>query len=155
MRFQRIAYNSVAYTHEIAAARNNSSAWNIIINWLNLNPSLTSLLIIAGIKGCLNSGGFSTVGGYTSEQIGNAIARLAGSTVSIASISQLTSDTVNWSYNSALNTANSSSLTFVHIYFLTSYHGSWYSYTTAEAGWTGNKVYLPSSFYGTGNFCSN
>ena len=38
---------------------------------------------------------------------------------------------------------------------MSSYHGSWYQNKTNEGGWTGNKVYIPSSTYETGKFVGN
>lgn len=51
--------------------------------------------------------------------------------------------------------AVNSSKNFLNIRYLTSYHGAWYQNSSRDAGWIGDRIYVPSSIYGTGTFSAN
>lgn len=154
LRFSRIAYSTVDQTHKLYSARTNPSAWNKLVDILKGlgGVVLTKSNVASAVENGLKIAGYATIGGYSAASIASATVAVVGATAAIYGSWTLLNQIVNLKTDSELNAANASNLTFVNINYMTSYHGSWYSYTTVESGWASNKVYVPTSFYGTGNF---
>lgn len=150
LRIQKVAYISNQEANRIVAVMNVPDKWTTLKQIINGLSGLTSTAIVTRI---VNK--FTSVGAYTAKDIAKATATALGAVGAILSSADLVTYIVNNGINSGLYSAVRNGTSCVNILYLSSYHGEWYQNKTTEGGWTGNKVYIPSSTYGTGKFVAN
>lgn len=149
LRITRVAYvpnNKLNAINAFMGSQNAASMINDIADIANT----TSQYLIENISDVLKYYGYTAISGYTVATIASALSTALGATYGI-------SGTVILIYaiqTEPLNTARNNGLNYVTINYMTSYHGSWYSNRTSEAGWSNNAIYVPASYLGSGSFYS-
>lgn len=150
LRIQKVAYISNQEANRLVAVMSTPNDWENLKQIISLIPGLTALAVVNKI-----ANKFYSVGGHTARDIGKAVATAVAAIEAYGASADFVSYILNNSINSGLYSAVNNGTSCVNILYLSSYHGSWYQNKTNEGGWTGNRVYIPSSTYGTGRFVAN
>lgn len=153
-RIVKATYSPVDQVHKLYAAMNSPTAWGLITSGLTTLSSSTREKVINTISNKLINNGISSIGGYSVSSIASATATTVGAISHYVAVALFISSVVNAWITTPIRNASNNDLTFVHISYLSSYHGSWYQNSTGEAGWASNVIYTPSSTYGSGTFIS-
>ena len=149
LRITRVAYVPNSKLNAINAFMGSANAASMINDIADL-ANTSSEYLINNISGILKYYGYASIGGYTATAIGGALATALGATHGVSSMVML----IYAIQTAPLNTARNNGLNYVTINYMTSYHGSWYTNRTSEAGWSNNAIYVPASYLGSGNFHS-
>ena len=155
LRIKKVAYNTVDQTHKLAAAANYTSFWPIIHSTLLTYIGNNKTTIAAKLTTALTNAGITSIGGYSASSVALAVAKCAGAGATVYGTAKLAYDILNAVLNISLNNASNNDKTYVHIVYITAYHGEWYEYSVGEAGWKYNKVYTPANTYGIGHYYPN
>lgn len=152
LRVVRAIYLSVSQTNELYSAKQDNTAWVDILGTISSVGGLAGPAVIAAVVSALTRKGIKKIREYTDESVAFIVSRMIGAFEKFVAAVTLIKSVTSGAIDGKLKSAASEKLTFINIYYLTSYHGEWYAHTTSETGWTNDKVYVPSSTYGTGDF---
>ncbi len=155
LRIKKVAYNTIDQTHALAAAVNYSGFFGIINTVLNKYINNNKATIIAKLTAAITKAGITSIKGYSATAIATSIAKCAGAGTTIVGNVLLAKDILNGLLNVSLNNASKNNKTYVHIHYITAYHGEWYENSVGESGWYEDKVYTPKEVYGKGKYYRN
>lgn len=150
LRVQKVAYISNQEANRLVAVMSTPTHWTDLKQLISVIPGFSALAVVNKIANA-----FYSVGGHTARDIGKAVATAVAAIGAYGASADFVSYILKNSINSGLYSAVNNGTSCVNILYLSSYHGSWYQNKTNEGGWTGNRVYIPSSTYGTGTFVAN
>lgn len=152
LRVVKVVYLSEQQANELYIVKSKKTAWDTIVETISDISSLTNGTIIAAIVASFKKIGITSVGKYTVKSIGEIIAKSVAAFGVYTGVKDLWKKLIDSSAEAQLYNAVSAKKNFLNIYYLTSYHGEWYSHTTSETGWSNNVIYIPVSTYGEGIF---
>lgn len=152
LRVVKVVYLSEQQANELYIVKSKKTVWNTIVETISDISSFTNATIITAIVASLKKIGIASVDEYTAKSIGEIVAKAVAAFGIYTGVKDLWKKLIDSNEESQLYNAVSVKKNFVNIYYLTSYHGEWYSHTTSETGWSNNVIYIPSSTYGEGIF---
>lgn len=152
LRIVKAIYLSEQQANELYVAKKEKTAWDVISTAISDISLFGSAAIIGAVVSALKKAGITKVGSYATDVIGNVISRAVGAIGTYVGFAAMIKRLLDSNEESLLSTAVSEKKNFIHIYYMTAYHGEWYAHTTSEVGWKNNDVYIPSSTYGEGAF---
>ena len=155
LRITRISYASVAQAKAILQMRGTPGIWDVITEQVIAMNGRSYSEVVAMVSDILSRAGISSVGGCSAALLSQASAVVIGAVGTHLAATLLIASYVNLLTTSEIAYAVNSSKNFLNISYLTSYHGAWYQNSSRDAGWTGDRIYVPSSIYGTGTFSAN
>ena len=152
VKFSRITYTGSTKASQLNdVAQNQFDLLRRIVDFIvEYNPSSTQMN--AAVNYAYAALGITSVRGLSAAAMAGILSSAAGYIAGVAAVTQLLLIIRTNIILSPLNSAASSGKNYVQLSFSTSYHGSWYANSSAEAGWTGNKIYTPNPGYGSGSF---
>ena len=148
-------YASVAQANAILQMRGTPSIWDVITEQVIAMNGRSYSEVVAMVSDILSRAGISSVGGCSAALLSQASAVVIGAVGTHLAATLLIASYVNLLTTSEIAYAVNSSKNFLNISYLTSYHGAWYQNSSRDAGWTGDRIYVPSGIYGTGTFSAN
>lgn len=154
VKFSRITYSNHYTALDIKNSRADTNFFDIIQYLLSKGVSLLKPQITSAVKSAMSSMGVQTIAGMGYAKLAAVICSAIGATATILGVPSLLSLLRSTVTDYALNDACDSGKNYVYLYYSTSYHGAWYANSSAEAGWTGNRIYTPNPGYGSGSFFS-
>mgnify|MGYP004486711281 CR=1 FL=1 len=149
LRITRVAYVPNSKLNAINAFMGSANVASMINDIADI-ANTTSQYLIENISDVLKYYGYTAISGYTVATIAGALATALGATHGVSSMVML----IYAIQTAPLNTARNNGLNYVTINYMTSYHGSWYTNRTSEAGWSNNAIYVPATYLGSGSFHS-
>ena len=127
-----------------------SSTWSALVNLLLSIGSMYLTDVKSNVVSYFNNQGITSVGGYSIDNVANAIGTLSGATSVILATIRLM-QAVNYS---GVYSAHQAGKTLANVDYVIAYQGSWYTYSVSEPGWSSNYIYTPATVYGTGTLYS-